>query len=49
MEIRRRTKGDVSLVFLSLADGNLCPFVRPSATCCRTTRRSSKKRSCLRA
>jgi len=48
MVIRRRTKGDVSLVFLSLADGNLCPFVllRPVVAQQGTP---AKKRSCLRA
>ncbi|PMZ30088.1 hypothetical protein C1X25_38330, partial [Pseudomonas sp. GW247-3R2A] len=25
-------KGDITLVFLSRTDGNLCRFVRPSAT-----------------
>src|SRR5450830_526270 len=31
-ENRCRTKRDVSLVFLSRANGNLCRFVRPCAT-----------------
>ncbi len=31
-EIRQLKKGDISLVFLSSANGNLRAFVRPSAT-----------------
>jgi hypothetical protein len=43
-------KGDISLVFLSRANGNLCPFVRPfCGVMSHQNGASPKKQSCLRA